>query len=229
MTSEAAAHLAADRPTWRRLIGEKTERIAAFEHHVLPQLLNGLGLGRRWLEIGCGLGWASAVVASERPYPDLTVTATDSVELYLAQHARRLATFFGVDVDFVAADAVRLPFAAGTFDRVFSQHVLYRLDSPQLAMREAYRVLATGGRWIAIERAAPWCWPWSAHERRRFRRRNQDTGLAERAYTARQWRWFFRQAGVPATLSWATRKGRIVRWLTNAVRAEHLMVTVERP
>ena len=225
--TETVAYHAADRPTWRRLVNEKTERIHAFERHILPRLIDGLRPGSRWLEIGCGLGWASAVAADRRP--DLAVTATDLVAPYLADHARRLATFFGVEIHFAAAHAGALPFPDGTFDRVFSQMVLYRVGRPQFAIWEAYRVLAPRGRWIAVERAAPWGWPWSAQESRRVERRNQETGLGERAYSARAWHGFFAQEEVPATFAWATREGRLVRWLTNAVRAEHLMVEVEKP
>lgn len=228
MTPEEVAHAATDRPTWRRLVDEKTERIRAFECHVLPRLLDGLRPGARWLEIGCGLGWASAVTSSQRP--DLRMTAVDLVTPYLADHAARLASFFGVSVQFVAADAGDLPFSDGAFDLVFSQHVLYRLGDPSVAIREAYRVLAPAGRWVAIESATPWCWPWRALAWRRFRERNMCTGLGEHAWTREGWRILYvHSAGIPATFTWATRKGRAVRWLTNMRRPEHLLVTVEKP
>mgnify|MGYP001558908719 CR=1 FL=1 len=238
MIAETALHRATDRPTWRRLIHEKGARVAAFERHVLPLLVDGLRPGASVLEIGCGLGWASAVLAYHRP--DLRVVATDLVAPYLSDHARRLADFFGVKIAFVASDAEWLPFPDGMFDRVFSQMVLYRLPAGRAsALREfgrpvrtiawAYRALAPGGRWLAIERAAPWCWPWSARERRRFERRNRETGLSERSWTRRQWEGLFAAACVPARFAWATRTGSAIRALTNAIRAEHLLVTVERP
>lgn len=228
MNLETVNYFAADRPTWRRLVDEKCERIHAFERHVLPRLLSGLRPGAKWLEIGCGLGWASAVMASARP--DVCATATDLVAPYLSNHAERMARLFGVEISFAAADAAALPFQTGTFDRVFSQHVLYRVAEPRRAIREAARVLAPGGQWLALENAAPWCWPWSARDRGRLVRRNRRTGLCETARSEREWLDLFRSARVPpASMTWATRDNHIVRWMTNAIRSEHLIVTVEKP
>lgn len=225
---EVASYRATDRLTWRRLVDEKCERIHAFERHVMPGLMAGLGYEARCLEIGCGLGWASAVMASA--CPDVRMTATDIVAPYLSDHARALISFFGVRIVLTAADAAALPFPSGSFDRVFSQHVLYRVSSPLRAIREAVRVLAPGGRWLALESAAPWCQPWLGRSRRHFARRNEKTGLREIARTEEEWLELFRMAHVrPVSLAWATRKGYAVRYMTNAVRSEHVIVTVEKP
>ncbi len=50
----------------------------------------------------------------------------------------------------VLADAVSLPFASGEFDVVCARHMLYHVSDPTQAVREAYRVLAPGGRFAAV-------------------------------------------------------------------------------
>ncbi len=58
----------------------------------------------------------------------------------------------GTAVDCVAADAERLPFADGSFDRIWGNAVLHHLDLAR-AVREVRRVLAPGG-------VAVFCEPW---------------------------------------------------------------------
>jgi SAM-dependent methyltransferase len=49
----------------------------------------------------------------------------------------------------VRGDAVRLPFVDGVLDAVTALNVLYHLDSPGSALREARRVLHAGGHLLA--------------------------------------------------------------------------------
>jgi SAM-dependent methyltransferase len=49
----------------------------------------------------------------------------------------------------VRADARTLPFAAGVFDTVVTVNMLYHLADPAAAIREAHRVLAPGGLFVA--------------------------------------------------------------------------------
>ncbi len=48
----------------------------------------------------------------------------------------------------VRADAAELPFADGAFDAVTALNVLYHLSDPLLAVREAHRVLRSGGHLV---------------------------------------------------------------------------------
>lgn len=103
--------------------------------------------GRRVLDYGCGHGMAAVVLARRGG----RVTAFDLSAGYLAE-ARRRAWANGADVRFLQADGERLPFAGGSFDRIWGNAVLHHLDLNK-ATRELRRVLAPGG-------LAVFCEPW---------------------------------------------------------------------
>lgn len=112
------------------------------------------------LDYGCGHGMASVVLARR----GALVTAFDLSPAYLGEAERRAAAN-GVRIAFVQADAERLPFADGSFARIWGNAILHHLDL-RLAARELYRVLQPGG--IAV-----FCEPWGANPllswaRRRF-------------------------------------------------------------
>jgi SAM-dependent methyltransferase len=91
------------------------------------------------LDYGCGHGMASVVLARR----GARVTAFDLSPGYLAE-ARRRARANNVTVTFLQADAERLPFADGSFARVWGNAILHHLDLPSAA-RELHRVLQPGG------------------------------------------------------------------------------------
>lgn len=103
--------------------------------------------GRRVLDFGCGHGMAAVVLARH----GARVTAFDLSSGYSTE-ARRRAHANGVAVQFLQADGERLPFADGTFDRVWGNAVLHHLDI-EGAAREVHRVLGPGG-------VAVFCEPW---------------------------------------------------------------------
>jgi ubiquinone/menaquinone biosynthesis C-methylase UbiE len=99
------------------------------------------------LDYGCGHGMASVVLARR----GARVTAFDLSPGYLAE-AQRRAEANDVAVQFVQADAERLPFADGSFARIWGNAILHHLGLRKAA-RELYRVLQPGG--IAV-----FCEPW---------------------------------------------------------------------
>jgi len=106
--------------------------------------------GLRVLDLGCGHGMASVVLARR----DARVTAFDLSPGYIAE-ARRRAEANGVSLDLLVADGQHLPFADGSFDRVWGSAILHHLDLDRAA-RELHRVLRPGG-------VAVFCEPWGGN------------------------------------------------------------------
>jgi ubiquinone/menaquinone biosynthesis C-methylase UbiE len=97
--------------------------------------------GQRLLEIGVGAG--TDFIRFVRA--GANATGVDLTEHAIRLVGRRLENE-GLQAELVQADAERLPFPDGTFDRVYSWGVLHHTpDTPQ-AVREALRVLKPGGR-----------------------------------------------------------------------------------
>jgi 2-polyprenyl-3-methyl-5-hydroxy-6-metoxy-1,4-benzoquinol methylase len=110
------------------------------------------------LDYGCGHGMAAVVLARR----GARVTAFDLSGGYVAE-ARLRAAANDVALDFVQADGERLPFAAGSFDRIWGNAVLHHIDIPTAAA-ELFRVLRPGG-W------AVFCEPWGENPLLRWARR----------------------------------------------------------
>lgn len=102
------------------------------------------------LDHGCGHGMAAVVLARR----GARVTALDLSARYLGE-ARRRSEANGIVVQFVQADGNRLPFADGTFARVWGNAILHHLDVA-IAAREVRRVLRPDG-------VAVFCEPWGGN------------------------------------------------------------------
>lgn len=103
--------------------------------------------GLRVLDFGCGHGMASVVLARR----GAQVTAFDLSPGYLSE-ARRRAMANDVRINFLQSDAERLPFADGSFARVWGNAILHHLNVRSAAI-ELHRVLRPGG--ISV-----FCEPW---------------------------------------------------------------------
>jgi MPBQ/MSBQ methyltransferase len=109
------------------------------------RLLPGLA-GRRFLDVGCGMGTFAIEAARLGAHAvglDLTAQALAA--------ARRVAGQEGVRrVAFVRADAARLPFRDGSFDVVLAADLTEHLDDATLAavLGEARRVLRPEGELV---------------------------------------------------------------------------------
>jgi ubiquinone/menaquinone biosynthesis C-methylase UbiE len=100
--------------------------------------------GRRVLEVGCGGASCARWLADQ----GAQVLGID-LSAGMLRHAMAAATRSGVRVPLVQADACALPFASEYFDVACSAFgaVPFVADSARL-MREVYRVLRPGGRWV---------------------------------------------------------------------------------
>lgn len=112
--------------------------------------------GRRILEIGAGSAPCSRWLARRGAHP----VALD-VSGGMLRHAAALNERVGTAVPLVQAGAEHLPFADGTFDLACSAFgAIPFVADPGRVMREVYRVLRPGGRWVfAVNHPMRWIFP----------------------------------------------------------------------
>lgn len=122
---------------WRRLVADK--------------LRPALGAGTHTLDVACGTG-DLALTLSEAGAT--SITGIDFCRPMLeiaAQKASRLKR----EIPFVEGDALRLPFAAGSFDVATIAFGLRNLANVEAGLNELWRVLKPGGRIAILEFSHP--------------------------------------------------------------------------
>ena len=102
-----------------------------------------LRTGERVLDVGCGAGFYTAEVA-QWVGPTGRVCAIDVSADQIAAAQSRCAAFPWVTCR--EANAVALPYEAGTFDVVYGAQVFEYVEPLDTALREVQRVLRPGGR-----------------------------------------------------------------------------------
>jgi SAM-dependent methyltransferase len=114
--------------------------------------------GLRVLDLGCGHGMASVVLARA----GALVTAIDLSGGYI-EEAQARARANCVSINFVQANGEELPFADASFDRVWGCAILHHLDLGR-AGAAIRRVLRGGGRGV-------FCEPWGGNPLLNFARK----------------------------------------------------------
>jgi SAM-dependent methyltransferase len=103
--------------------------------------------GARVLEVGCGTGAVTRVLAT---WPGVGETiGVDPSPVFLAR-ARELAGGL-TTISFEEADGRSLPFASSTFDAVVFHTTLCHVPDPEVTLHEAVRVLRLGGCLVVFE------------------------------------------------------------------------------
>ena len=115
------------------------------EQRRATRALLALATGERVLDIGSGPGFMAAEMAAEVG-PEGSVVGVDPSESMLATARRREAP-----VEYVAGDALALPFPDESFDAVVATQVYEYVADMPAALAEARRVLRTGGRLLILD------------------------------------------------------------------------------
>jgi SAM-dependent methyltransferase len=110
-----------------------------------PWALGRLAPGERVLDLGSGAG-TDSLIAAQMVGERGRVTGIDMTPEMLVK-ARAAAAAMGVaNVEFLEAEAERLPFPDETFDVVISNGVIDLIPDKDAVFSELHRVLAPGGR-----------------------------------------------------------------------------------
>lgn len=104
----------------------------------------------RVLDLGCGPG--NTAIEMARACPDACVVGLDLAARMLNIARQETAQSKLSDrIAYVLADATALPFADNTFDATTGHSFLYLVRDRAGVLKEAYRVLRRGGRWVSME------------------------------------------------------------------------------
>ena len=132
-----------------------TERADSFSKSIMNRIKNGYnprwfdeimdgipeGQSQRILDVGCGPGFFSIVLAKMGH----DVTGIDYNDTMI-ETASNNCSSLGLHAEFIQMDAHDLKFEDGTFDMVVCRDILWNLDDPEKAYSEMYRVLRDGGK-----------------------------------------------------------------------------------
>lgn len=159
--------------------------VGALDAYPIPDLPLPTGHGKLLLDIGCSWGrWSLA--AAQRGYDVVGIDPS----LGAVMAARRAARQLGLRPRFIVGDGRYLPFAAGTFDVVYSYSVLQHFSEQDVekCAAEAGRIMVAGGT-MKVQMATRYGVRCLYHQtRRRFR---QARGFEVRYWTPDQLRRLF--------------------------------------
>jgi SAM-dependent methyltransferase len=99
------------------------------------------------IDVGCGAGALAIALA---PFVG-EVVGVDRVPELLELARERAPS----NVEFIEADATRLPFEDGSFDLAGTLRTLHHVQRPELVVAELARVARLGGRVLVIDQLAP--------------------------------------------------------------------------
>jgi arsenite methyltransferase len=98
---------------------------------------------RRILDVGCGSGFSSSLWLDSAYWSGTAMWVGADISLAVDVAQERLGHIR--NTQFVQADALRLPFADGSFDTIFSEGVLHHTPSTRAALLSAARLLEPAG------------------------------------------------------------------------------------
>jgi len=110
-----------------------------------PFSLGRIARGARVLDLGSGAG-TDSLVAAQMVGPGGQVTGIDMTPEMLDKARAAAAEMGATNVEFVEAEAERLPFADASFDVVISNGVIDLIPDKDAVFAELFRMLTPGGR-----------------------------------------------------------------------------------
>jgi ubiquinone/menaquinone biosynthesis C-methylase UbiE len=129
---------------------ERQHLLAEFLKPVSLNALKNISLPEKAsiLDIGCGLGDTTLML--NECFPNSTITGLDGDTSLVEVAIGKKKTVYP-NLDFVCADALRLPFDDNSFDFVFTRYCLHHLTSALDGLKEMKRVCKPGGIVFANE------------------------------------------------------------------------------
>ena len=100
----------------------------------------------RALDVGCGSGWATRLMAEQARGGRVVGIDISDVMIQLAQETSRSFS----NIEFHVASAEKLPFKDDEFTNAFSMESLYYYRDMAAALREIKRVLQDGGQFVTV-------------------------------------------------------------------------------
>jgi ubiquinone/menaquinone biosynthesis C-methylase UbiE len=105
-----------------------------------------LPINGRVLDVGCGSGWASRVIAEQVSMGQVTgIDISDEMVTVAAASSRAFT-----NIEFKVASAESLPFRDNEFTHAFSMESIYYYSNMLAAFREIHRVLNNGGLFVTV-------------------------------------------------------------------------------
>ncbi len=133
---------------WQSIPAEYDAAFASLTSQAAQPLLDAAEVGRdtRVLDVATGPGYVAAAAAARGAQVVGVDFSTRMVERARQRYPQ---------VEFREGDAEALPFEEGSFDAVVMNFGLLHLGQPEQALREAHRVLRSGGRFAFTVWAPP--------------------------------------------------------------------------
>lgn len=98
------------------------------------------------IEVGCGVGKTTVMIANRFPQAEITAIDFDPVQIKKAKARNK-----NPRIRFEHADATKLPFGKTSFDAVFAFMALHHIEDYKQCLKECKRVLIPGSKLYVID------------------------------------------------------------------------------